>query len=314
MKTVAHAITLASTQHFSGKVPPHHYGLFLAELPLAVRGAVAMALQNRSYSKGRRPEWLRRASDIRFAGHQGNGETTLFFEAPLLGEAAEELYRQGELFPTRPDANDTAINVLEDVLLDVEHKNADSERFDHPLLKRLVRFGKVFDGPFFEARFGGECERAKPARLSPSVIQTARRLYDETPNPRRVRLVGTLDMVRASNRTFALRLEDGQEARGSLVEGSVEGMAALLNQPVLVFGTAIFRPSGRFLRVDADEYRRAADTDMFFAKMPKPLGKAKHRLGVQERRKMADGLKAVFGRWPGDETDEQIQSALKELG
>ena len=42
-------------------------------------------------------------------------------------------------------------------------------------------------------------------------------------SPRRVRLCGVLDMVRASTQTFALKLDDGQEARGSLTDGAVGG-------------------------------------------------------------------------------------------
>ncbi len=314
MNAVTQEIMLVSEEHFGKRLPPHEVGVFLAELPLAVAGAVSMALLNRSCPKGRRPDWLRRAADIRFVGHDSDGGVTLYFEAPRLGEAAEELYRQGELFPTRPDAEETALDVFGNVLLDVARQDADSERFDHPLLKRLVRFHRALAGPFTEARLSGRRFAAEVPRLTQAVLQTARRLYEETPPPRKVRLAGTLDMARASNRTFGLRLEGDLEARGCLIEGSIEGLAALLNKPVLVFGEAVFRPSGRLLRVDANEYRLATDADWFFATMPKPLGARKHQAMPQERRKMAEGLKAVIGKWPGEETDEELQAALKELG
>jgi hypothetical protein len=313
VSSVVQEINLISPEHFAGKLPPHDVGLFLAALPPAVRAAVSMALQSRSCSKGRRPDWLSRAADIRFVGHAGNGATTLRFEAPTLGEAAEELYRQGELFPSRPDAQDTALDVFGDVLLDVAQRNADSERFDPPLLRRLVRFQRAFTGWITEARLPGRRGAASPPRLNLEVIRTARQFYEETPAPRKVRLAGILDMVRASNHTFAVRLDDGQEAKGSLVEGSVEALAAWLNKPVLLFGTAVFRPSGRLLRVDAEAFRPATAPDWFFAKMPKPLAPDRHRPATQDRRKMADGLKAVFGQWPGEESEEAIRAALQEL-
>jgi hypothetical protein len=311
---VIHEITLDSQEPLGGKLPPRDLGLFLAELPLAVRGSVSMALLNRSCPRGRRPDWLDRASDIRLDDYGVNGQTTLYIEAPTLGEAAGEFYAQGELFPTRPDASDTALDVFGKVLLDVARQDADSGKFDHALLKRLIRFQKVFAGPFTEARLSGRHFQNNIPRLSPPVIETARRFYDETPEPRRVRIVGVLDMVRISNQTFALRLEDGQEAPGSLVEGSIEELACHLDKPVLVFGKALFRPSGRLLRVDADGFRPATEADRYFAKLPKPLGGTRHKPSLQERKKMVEGLKAVVGKWPGDETDAEIQAALKELG
>ena len=81
-------------------------------------------------------------------------------------------------------------------------------------------------------------------------------------------MVGTLDMVRASNRTFGLKLEDGVRVRCVLHAGDIEAMAGLLNQPILILGTAVFGFSGRLLRVEVDEYRRATEADQFFAKVP----------------------------------------------
>ena len=63
-----HQICLESEQHFDGRLPSHHLGFLLADLPVAVRGAVSMALCNRSKTLGKQPEWLKRASDLRFTG------------------------------------------------------------------------------------------------------------------------------------------------------------------------------------------------------------------------------------------------------
>ena len=76
MSTVVHQVSLVSQEHFAGKLPPHQVGVLLAELPLAVRGAVSMALLNRSCHKGKRPGWPTRAGDIRFT--EGNGVSSLF--------------------------------------------------------------------------------------------------------------------------------------------------------------------------------------------------------------------------------------------
>ena len=66
-----HEICLESDQHFDGRLPTHHFGFLMADLPVAIRGAVSMALRNRSKAAGKQPTWLRKASDIRFTGHGG---------------------------------------------------------------------------------------------------------------------------------------------------------------------------------------------------------------------------------------------------
>jgi hypothetical protein len=273
-----------------------------------------MAMRSRSTQKGKRPAWLDRAADIRLIGMDGDGDSTLYFEAPPLGEAACEFYSQKDMFWTPPAAEDTGFDLLGDVLKDVEAANADSERFDRPLLRRLMRFRGVFRGAFADAHI--ETRRHQPggrAHLTPQIIHTAGRFLEETPASRRVRVVGTLDMVRASNQTFALRIDSGEELRGVLVESSIEGMARLLNKRVLTFGRAVFRPSGRLLRIDVDEFRLAQDSDRFFAKAPRPMGRTRPRPTPRDRERAAAGLKAAIGKWPGDETEEQVRLALEEL-
>jgi hypothetical protein len=309
-----HKIILSSDYTFGRRLPPHAVGVFLAELPRAVCFSVSMALRSRSTHRGKRPGWLNRATDIRFVDMETNGESTLFFEAPSLGEAASEFYAEPDLFWKPPSADDTGFDLLGDVLADVEAANADSERFDRPLLWQLLRFRDVFRRAFTAAHLESRrYQLGHRAHLTLPVLQTAERFFTETPASRRVRVVGKLDMVRVSNRTFGLTLSGGQEVRGGLVERDMDELAPLLNKQVLVFGKAVFRPSGRLLRVDVDEFRAATEADQFFAKLPMPMARTRTKPTPREREKAAEGLRAVIGKWPGDETDEQIHAALEEL-
>ncbi|MHB1034056.1 MAG: hypothetical protein ACYC35_08300 [Pirellulales bacterium] len=309
-----HEVRLGTDEHFGHLLPPRHLGFFLAELPVAVKQAISMALRNRSSVQGRTPLWLDRAADIRFAGHSGNGEVVLHFEIPTMGEAAAEIYRQQELWPTRPDAQDTGFDLLGDVLADVAARNADSEHFDPQLLTRIARFKKVLAGPYREISI---CSRRyavdSPARISPETIATAQGFYARTPASRRTRLVGRLDMLRVSTQTFALRLDDGQEVRGVLPEGSIEEIKPLLDRRVLVLGKAVYRASERLLRVDADTISPGENEPSIWSQIPAPgMG----RLDTSKLRRPQgprSGMAAIMGQWPGEETDEEIEAALEKL-
>lgn len=58
------------------------------------------------------------------------------------------------------------------------------------------------------------------------------------PIAQRVRLVGTLAELRADTHTFGLALDDGHQIAGALSASDAPGIAGLVNQRVLVLGTA----------------------------------------------------------------------------
>ena len=314
MSTTVQILTLTSNEHFGRKVPPKAFGELLRVIPDAVRFSIRMAFESRSRAKGKRPRWLTAASDIRFLDHSGDDETILHFEAPRLGEAADVLYRQKELWPTRPEPNDTGFDLLGDVIADVTASNSDSERFDRPLLQQLQRFKHGLNGSFQKLEFTGtRYTFSQPAVITPAVIRTAHKLSHDTPHPQRIRIVGKLDMIRKSTNSFAIKLKDGQEVRGVLTDGEIARVTELFGQEVLVFGKAIYRPSGKLLRIDAEEFVQAGERDEFFSTIPKPKRSRYDLREVLREQQHKKGVSAIFGKWPGDETDEEVAEALKEL-
>ena len=314
MNTTIQTVTLRSEAHFGRKVPPKAFGDLLRNLPDAIRFSIRMAFESRSQAKGKRPSWLAAASDVRFLDHGGDDETVLHFEAPVLGEAAKNLYRQREMWPTRPQPTDTGFDLLGDVVADVAANNADSERFDRQLLQQVERFKNSLHGALQTIEFTGtRYSMKRPAVITPMVIEAASRLCHDTPEPRQTRVIGTMDMIRSSTNTFAIKLTDGQKVRGVLTEGKISQFTDLLDQEVLLLGKAIYRPSGKLLRIDADEVIRAEKQDQFFTTVPKPKRSRFDLREILREQQHKKGVAAIYGKWPGDETDEQIAAALKEL-
>lgn len=317
MNTVTHKVVLVGDQNFGRRLPPHHVGLLLSDLPLVIRQSVSMALRNRSTVRGQRPVWLDRAADVRFVDHQGNGETALFFEAPRLGDAAAEIYQQQELpgLSTRPSPEDTGFDLLGDVLTDVSVGNADSEHFDPPLLRRLAKFRNVFRrGPYREVdfmsrRYSGQ----EAARFTPATVESACLLLGRTPAPHRIRLVGTLDGIEASTQRFSILLDTGEKAVGLFGDALFDAVQRLWRQRVLVLGTAVYRASGRLLRIDAESVACGASEKPIWSRIPQPAGRRLVISRLHRSQGPRSGLAAIMGRWPGDETDEQIHAALERL-
>jgi hypothetical protein len=282
----------------------------------AVRQSILMGFVGRSRPPGRPPAWLVSASDVRFVGIEGSdqGDTILHFEAPRLGDAAEELYRQQEFWPTRPPAEDTGFDLLGDVLGDVAAHREDSDRFDAPLLRGISHFGKVLDRSYERVLFvGHRFTEERPAVIDDATITNAQRLNNETPRPQRVRVVGNLDMIRMSSQGFELLLDDGTPARGVLVEGDMAAIKPLCGHRVLVQGRAIYRPSGRLLRIDADRIEPGDVKPGLWSVIPPPRTRKLDARKLLKPQGPSSGVSAFFGRWPGDESDDEWNEMIERL-
>ncbi len=149
------------------------------------------------------------------------------------------------------------------------------------------------------------------AQIDREVAANAQDLSHRTPSPRQVRIVGKLDMVRHSTRSFGLVLDSGDEVRGVLVEGTSKLLQGYFGKNITILGKAIYRPSGTLLRLDASEILPTADGRQAFSKTPQSLLQPR----TPERRLQAvkSRVASFFGTWPGEETDRDLLEALEEI-
>lgn len=311
MNAVERTIRIESARGYGHRPPPGPTGELLRSVGDATRDAVLMAFRGRSGMPGRPPVWLQSATDIRFLGVSGNGATNFLFEAPTLGEAAAELYEQKEFWSAKPDPDWTALDLLGPVVSEIGQMNAESDRFDGPLLKRVSAFGRAVRAGFDEI-YPPDGMRQAETPITAATIEAAMELRRETPAPRQVRVAGILDMVRASTQGLALRLDDGQELRGVFSDGVVP-LAAELGKRIVLLGSAVFRPSGGLLRVDVDSWEPGDAEPPLFSRVPQPIAISPRRRMVMRTQGARSGVAAFFGTWPGDETDEELLAALRNL-
>jgi hypothetical protein len=314
---VIQTIALRAKASYGSRVPPIPVGCLLESIPELVRQSIAMAFQRRSAERGRPPEWLVAASDVRLVGIDAGEDTSVKFDVPRLGDAAKAVYKQGELFPSRPDQDDTGFDLLGDVISDVGASNGDSDRFDQNLLDSLRRLKgrkRVLNGQFQEILVSGRRYMAENrAVVNHQTIAAAASLRAGTPPVTRARVVGVLDTVRISTQTFGLKLDDGHEVRGVLSAGELETLLRLFatKQRVVVRGDAVFRPSGQLLLIDAEDIGTAEREPAIWSRVPQPARAGIDARALRKPQGPRSGLAAVLGHWPGEETDEEVRAALE---
>jgi hypothetical protein len=275
---------------------------------LFVEGAqrsARLVAEGRSLARGVAPTWASAAADIRISKF-ATGSLELGLRAPRLVDVAPDVFAQQQLFPhgTAPDA--TALDLFLDAADDACAGRKDSERLDAGVLEVLARAGALF------SKGGTRLELSRPDRpnivLDPAAAVLIRTLADQTPPAQVSRVRGVLDALTVSTRVLVLRLDEGRVLRGFAGAVPLDQLKNLLGTQVILEGAVTFRPSGEALRIEVDSASPAAPGDIIWARLPKAEPTAtKPRAAAS-----TTGLDAIFGTWPGDETDEQLAAALED--
>lgn len=129
------------------------------------------------------------------------------------------------------------------------------------------------------------------SKIDARVAAMAQNLANSTPDSRPMRVTGTLDMIRQSTRTFGLRLESGEEIRGVMEANDPFGtVQEFFGTRLMVFSRAVYRPSGKLLRVDAKDLKKPKNHLPFCSEFPalKQCVQSLRRDSVRPRRENAE--------------------------
>jgi hypothetical protein len=276
-----------------------------------------MGFLHSSRARGRLPHGVRAASDVRYIGHRAADEqaTILRFEVPTFGEAAADYFAQTELWDDGPKRNETAFELLAAALDDVKTRRTESNRYDLGMLRSIRKYRAVFRQDGLARIAVPDVGRQAPAELDPSVLTIAQELAEVTPEPRRVRVAGRLDLMGASQGVLKLHMEAGGIVT-ALWQGeeSIEDLAArFFNRDVLCEGIGVFRASGSLLRIDADAIRTANEQADAFRHVPTALPKSDFARAVRLRQGEPSPYASFLGSVPAEESDEAFARAIEAM-
>ncbi len=272
----------------------------------AVQQSVRLRTEGRSRAAGPAPAWLAQAAA--FSVEIQAGSTQLVLDAKALGDLVPERFAQVDLFQPL-DPRMTCIDVFAAALDDALVGKADSDLFDDGLVDTLTRFGKVLEQNVdtFEIRNG------RTRSFNRQSVESLRQLRRSMPADQRVLVAGKLDLLKHSSRMFSLLVSSG-ELRGLIVsDPDFARLGQLLGQHVMVSGIAKFRPSGKVLRIEADRIELATGDTSPWEQAPQPLFAELDLRALRVPQGPKSGVAAIFGQWPGDETDEEFERAMRAL-
>ena len=308
-----YAVRLSGPGVRSGRVSGSVLRDLLEVLVEGSRRALRFRVEGRSTARGAPPAWLNAASAFEVVGLT-EGSTVIEIEAPQLQDSFESFLPQFGPFD-QLEAPSTSLALLAESLEDAMAGNPDSDRYDYGLLQKFQDLGRVFERGVAAVEVTDTNGRGgrRALTIRPDALERIERMRQQTPANQHVRIAGRLDVIRHSDRMFALILESGIVLRGVAEGISSQTMAELFGKQVIVSGTAIFRPSGRVQTIEAEQIEKATGDVSLWAEEPRPLFTALSRKDLQREQGPRSGLNAVIGSWPGDESDEEVRTVLDAL-
>ena len=276
--------------------------------------ALRLALEGESVKRGTVPSWLSASADFVLKDIK-RGSTVLVFEAPTLGSVAEEQIQQPDLWNIVPSPDETAITVLSKTIADAESENLDSNNLDRGVFETLTEFKRLLNGTDLKINLTSEKRKQDKFQLDNISYQKIYRIRNETPEPQAVLLTGFLNMIQHSQRRFELTMENGQTVRGKADENSVnvEQVRILWGKKVTVKGVLYYTPSKKPRYLEAEIITSKQTGDDIFNTIPIPFKAPDPLLQAQKNISSEGIVSEIWGKWPGDESIEDLLEELKEI-
>lgn len=193
-------------------------------------------------------------------------------------------------------------------------RREDSNRFDLGLLRRFARYRALFSLGHLTRIGLPDSVGATSARLDTAVADVACDLSASTPPTQRVRLVGRLDTMGASQGVLKLELKRGAEVYGLWEgDGPVDWLKDYSNRDVVIEGRVVNRPSGALLRVEVQAIGMATAADDYFRVMPG--GRVQGDAVRLARLRPGEGsaYARILGCIPAEESAEDFRAAVEDL-
>jgi hypothetical protein len=314
--TVERSFRLEAREGLGARPRPELIGPVLTHLHSTLQDTVRMGFLHSSRARGRVPAQLKAAADARYLGHSATGEaaTLLHFAVPQFSAAAPELFRQQRIWEDGPEPDQTAFELLGSALVDVAARRKDSNRFDPGLLRRFAGYRRLFTRGQLTRIALPDTVSPEPARLDAEVTSAADELSAVTPASYRVRVVGRLDLMGASQGVLKLEVRPGVAVTG-LWEGeaAMDSLRDFFNRDVVIEGKAVFRPSGSLLRVDVRAIAAASTADEYFRAVPSASAVVDAAKSARLGSRVSSPYERIFGRIPAEESDEDFLAAIDAL-
>lgn len=274
--------------------------------------AIRLVFEGRSTTRAKAKPWISAAVAVQFVEIR-ESSAEIVTEAPPINNALPSDLKQLDFFVPTVDGSKTCLDLFEIGLRDALKGSLESDYYDDGLLQRYGLFESVFKQGVETIRIINGNAGRHSLEIGPGSLREIKKLKKKVYAPQHSRIAGKLDIISHSRRLFNLQLKDGQQIKGIAQKLDLEKLKELWGERVIISGKIVFRPSGSVHRIEAESIEEASGNISLWSKLPKPLMKSLNVNSLRAEQGPRSGINAIFGKWPGDESEEDLNSALEEL-
>ena len=272
----------------------------------------ALMLKIKGFSDIKPDSQLKQALAIRMQSLSGSKTdgTAILLDCDIFEETIKNLQlnffsQSPEILRLSPMA--LVIQTFRSALLDDEDKN----NLDKPLLKTLLKFKKNFisDNEVF---YFSNRQSIAEIEITKNDFKKIEYLEDSIPKPKKIIINGQLDEMKVSKNKLGLLTQEGAVNIFANDNAVIQGIVKFMGREVTISGMAHFRPSGQLSYIEIQEYFEPNQKDSFYSKKPSSMNLEQQQLFQIKQGKKRNPLSAITGKWPGEESFDDLIKMLDE--
>lgn len=296
----------------SGTISTRALSELLKQFSATAEKGLRLAIEGQSTKTGPSPKWLEKATDFTFTGIL-TGSTVLEMEAPTIKEAIPDQIIQQDIWGKAPEPDDTAISFISRSVRDMSAENLESDYYDAGVLSSLLELKPFLSGRANAIKIQCDERISDNFNIDFPIIEKVEKLRIRIPEPRAFMLAGHLEMVAYNSKKFHLQLADGQVIQGRINDEfmSIEDLRHLWGKKVSAKGMVNFRPSGKIRLLEAQMLKTMEEGEEIFETSPVVQTQFEFAKQIQSETTRRDWLKDIWGKWPGDESIEDIMNEIE---
>jgi hypothetical protein len=270
----------------------------------------ALLLQLYGYSKVSVPQKLNKYLHIfltRTTG--GDGNTILTFDADNFQNIPVQL----DLFKEKQ-----ALNTLTPMALVIKTFNAalseeeDKNLLDEPLLDELLKFKKFFHTDTEKVLLSNR-STIPEIEFSRKEIDRIESLFKIIPQPEKTVVAGMIDEMKFSKEQVVLTTSDNKKIVVIVSKKLFDELKNYFGKEIAISGMAHFKPGGQLSFVKMESFGEPGKAAKILSRKPDKMT-MQQQIALQLREgKKPNPIDEIFGKWPGNETDEEFDRMLKDL-
>lgn len=302
-------IKLAGADQDDGKIDLQRLISLAQSITEIAKGALQIRLLGISSKAGKKTERITQALNIKLADLK-KGSTVLELECEsfrdtLKGEQGN--FFRSEILEELP--NQTPLSLVIESFREALNFKEDTNHLDKPLLKKLKSFERIFVGNEERITFSNRGS-IPDLQLQKTDFQKIQTLEESIPEPQEIIINGIVDELKYSKLRVTIATKEGI-VNGVLSEDfEPEDISKYWGKDLTIAGTAYYQPSGKMSFLYIEKIYEPNDNDKYFSKPSKKETVEQQIQRQQKHLKNQNNLAEIVGKWPGDESIEEILNSL----